>query len=150
MRDKSGDRYVLAIDDEEGDCYYLYLTQGRRFVARVNCLIHESGVMDLADIRVHETVAAHKPWFLWFIPWCLWKTLTGKQYRGRGLGSSLLQHVIDYARRRGLKQIRGFVTTKDLAAGPQLLEWYARHGFQVLENRGRSPASVAARIILEL
>lgn len=52
-------------------------------------------------------------------------------YRGRGLGTALLNALIEQARAWSVVAIRGYVRRRDLEAQPHLLDWYARHGFAV-------------------
>jgi len=73
--------------------------------ARIGCF--EEGVLTLADVRLEP------------------------HYRGRGMGSTLLRHIIDLACQHGLRRIYGFVVERDYQAMPHLLDWYARHGFTV-------------------
>ncbi len=51
-----------------------------------------------------------------------------REYRGRGIGSRLLQHFIDLARREGLPRLR-------LNAQVSALEFYRRHGFREYSER---------------
>jgi len=73
--------------------------------ARMGCF--EEGVLTLADVRLDPS------------------------YRGRGMGSALLRHIIDLAREHSLHRIYGVVVEHDYQAMPYLLDWYARHGFTV-------------------
>jgi GNAT superfamily N-acetyltransferase len=61
------------------------------------------------------------------------------RYRGRGLGSAVLEAVIALARQREIREITGSIVRKDLARLPHLPDWYARHGFRV------TPVSSGAR-----
>jgi GNAT superfamily N-acetyltransferase len=56
-----------------------------------------------------------------------------KNFRKQGLGSTILQRVIDECTKEGLSEIWGGVVQLDLDATPQLLEWYARRGFEIIE-----------------
>ncbi len=58
-------------------------------------------------------------------------------FRGRGIGSQLLKLVISESKKVGADKIWGSVVESDLQQNGDLLGWYQRHGFQVLEPDGR-------------
>jgi GNAT superfamily N-acetyltransferase len=147
IQDKNGKHYNLRMINEDNRGYHLSVTQDHYRVGEIKCNIQDSGVMNIGDIEIYDNIARSKPGILWFIPWKVWKRLTKKNFRGRGLGSLLLELAINYARRRGLRQIRGFVVRKDLAATPWLLDWYSRYGFQIIPNDNHEPSNAVAWII---
>ncbi|GAB3035663.1 GNAT family N-acetyltransferase [Bowmanella dokdonensis] len=54
---------------------------------------------------------------------------TAAQYRGRGVASTLLQHILDQARQSGHKKVSLETGSMDFFAPARAL--YARHGFQI-------------------
>lgn len=59
----------------------------------------------------------------------------GLQHRSLGLGAELLHMAMTQAQSLGAKEMIGSVIRTDLEAKPDLLDWYARHGFVILEER---------------
>jgi len=121
--DDEGKRYAIVATIEEEDYYSPFICDGRRRVGDAKCLIVDNHTLELAYIRIRERVAGRKPRILFFMPWRWWCRLTDQEYRGKGLGTALLRHVIDYARKRQLTRIVGPVVKHQLAERPWLLEW---------------------------
>ena len=57
-----------------------------------------------------------------------------KNYRNRGLGKSMLQEAIRYAKERGAKHIWGWIKPDENATEEYIAEWYRRQGFNVDVN----------------
>ena len=58
-----------------------------------------------------------------------------EQYRGRGLGTILLDEVIRLARVDRLEEVWGWVTLAHFLATKHLLEWYSKYGFAVRDDK---------------
>jgi len=71
-------------------------------------------------------------------------------YRRRGLGSLLLQSVIEYARVSGVKWLHGSLTKQDLNGTPGLDTWYMRHGFSIGPRTSQEIEDAAHRVCLDL
>jgi len=54
-----------------------------------------------------------------------------ENYRNRGLGSALLNLVINRARAHGFRRVIGRLAPIDLKEDPKLPDWYRRRGFQI-------------------
>ena len=54
-----------------------------------------------------------------------------EQFRGRGLGTILLNEVFRLAKADKLEKVWAWVTLSDFLATKHLLEWYSRYGFEV-------------------
>ncbi len=54
-----------------------------------------------------------------------------EQFRGKGLGTILLNEVVRLGELDGMHVLWGWVTLADLLATKHLLDWYLRCGFQV-------------------
>ena len=96
----------------------------RRCVGRINWTISQPGVLTIADLMIFEPLDI-KPW---------WARVFHKQppnYKGRGLGSAMLDYIIESARAIGVSEIRGWMTHEDLKATPYLPAFYRKHGFTV-------------------
>lgn len=77
----------------------------------------------LKDISVTQTESG---WF-WFPPFYK----KGINYRGNGIGTSLLEKVFTHCESLGVKELTG-VMRGDLEL---LTRWYQKHGFEVLEDQ---------------
>ena len=151
IRDRDNREYDLVVLDETDTHYHVFVVHRRKGIGQAQCPIDDqAGVLTIANIEIFAEVAANRPCLLWFIPWRIWKRLTARRYRGRGLGSALLEHVIAYARSRGLKRIVGQVVAHDLAQSSWLPQWYARHGFQVVRINAEAAGRTAVCISLDL
>ena len=70
--------------------------------------------------------------------------------RRRGLGTVLLQSVIAYARRNGVKRIRGSIVKSSMVHNPRIIQWYQENGFDVVEATSQEVPGAIARICLDL
>ena len=52
-------------------------------------------------------------------------------YQKRGLGTILLQEIIQFAKFRQVKKLQGSLTQQDVSKNPRLIKWYRKHGFQI-------------------
>lgn len=75
---------------------------------------------------------------------------TGADMRGNGVGSLLLNRVIEEAKGRGVREIWGSIVQKDLDVSPFLLAWYARHGFVITEPDERCIKGSVKKVQLEV
>lgn len=135
--DEQGEPYQMRLVDE-GSAWTLKVFDDHALVAQVNCLVQGCDLF-LADIHVYE--AARNP----LRPVDRFKGWLGfdvagptKNYQHRGLGTELLSFVIRRAREHSFRRITGKLFPKDLAANPQLPDWYRRRGFQVTMNAGET------------
>jgi len=60
------------------------------------------------------------------------------KYRGKGLGTQLLNWLITYARQENIKELWGLVAPEDEQDFDRLMAWYLRHGFQRETQSGNS------------
>lgn len=65
--------------------------------------------------------------------------IPGKEHRGHGLGSTLLQRVLEDLCKRGIKAVETFGRkgSPENPSGP--VEFYLKHGFRVLRDDGEFP-----------
>lgn len=62
-----------------------------------------------------------------------------KSMRRHGLGTALLDEVIRWARRSGIKRVSGMIAKRDVVVFHDLPLWYERHGFTYVETPGNGP-----------
>lgn len=72
-------------------------------------------------------------------------------YRRCGLAASFIAELIELACRKRLTTIRGFVVDTELQDNPELLNWYARSGFEVVlaPPAGHVAAAVSRQVAPE-
>ncbi len=52
-------------------------------------------------------------------------------YQKRGLGTMLLQEIINFAKSSQVKKLHGSLTQEDLSKNPNLIKCYQKHGFRI-------------------
>ncbi|MGC9524053.1 MAG: GNAT family N-acetyltransferase [Limnospira sp.] len=133
VRDNKGRTYEIKVIDFLNDELESYLVifkitrlQRDAEVGDAKCLIESSKVMKLGDIHIKENVefsSGYDKWFKlthWFEP---------TNYQKQGLGTLLLNCVIDYAKSRNIEIIYGDLSPDDLQNNPKLVTWYKKFGF---------------------
>lgn len=132
ITDRYGHSYWLHNDsDEQFGHFAVWIDVPRHWWRRpqreragyINLTWDEPGILRVAD--------------LWLDP----------PFRDRGLGTSLLDLARHYAHQYGATHMVGYVTQRDLANTPHLLDWYARQGFVVTPERDFHQA---ATLVLDL
>ena len=136
LRDRKSRMFTLVASLDEETAYYLKLSYGGWRVGYAYCSF-DGKVMRLNDIHVDDDVVLPPKTFLH----ALWRILSKPkplEMRGQGLGTAMLQQVIEEARARGAERIVGFVTPEDRRNNPGLLAWYAKHDFVTLGQPGKA------------
>lgn len=150
ITDSYGQKYQLHIilESEEQLLVDIYDTQ---IVGYANCIIQHSNELSLADIRIFDQAIVFRSTFqrIWVAAIQRAPSRT-KNYQRRGLGTQLLQWVIEYARARALTRIVGDVVEQDLAQNPNLCQWYQKHGFSITEPPPGAPKGIAKQIIMHI
>ncbi len=98
-------------------------------VGRINWLIKD-GVLEIADLVIFELFDI-KRWWVRVFPFLYNPPIN---YKGRGLGSAMLNFIIESAQAMGMSEIRGRITGDDLKETPHLVEFYRKHGFIVNDS----------------
>ena len=141
--DKHGLKYQLTIDIADAVvCCHLWYQSNQVGSARCLKFGHE---LLIGDLLIHEP---NRGGFLSVIRQMI--TRQPKTYRGRGLGSALLKHVIEVAKDLDVHVIHGSVTKVDMASTPYLLDWYKNQGFQIEKPTQNEVKGAVARISLGL
>jgi GNAT superfamily N-acetyltransferase len=117
--------------DHFSQSYLLRAIVGSREVGRLTAVLLSEHMILLGDLRVDEKVEtgdAHVslPVLRWLRP----KEKT-KSFRGRGIGSMMLEQFLNWCRETKISEVFGSVTQSDLKESPWLLDWYRRHGLEV-------------------
>ncbi len=132
----------LTVSDYRGYSYQLHLFQtGLGWSAKlfdvdtlagqIHCL-NQGDALFLGDLHVLEA-ATHPIQGLARLRGWFGLTTHGRieNYRNRGLGSALLNFVINRAGEQSFQRVTGKLAPVDLKENPMLPDWYRHRGFQV-------------------
>lgn len=124
-QDKNG--RVYEIDEFRGGELWNFkvTTDGFRPVGYAVCLPCARGELHLADLLIQDELK--RPQFAW--PWSVLFHRRPKSLRRSGVGSALLERVLEVARREKYRVVTGKICQRDLCARPWLPEWCSRFGF---------------------
>ncbi|MBU0483575.1 MAG: GNAT family N-acetyltransferase [Proteobacteria bacterium] len=85
-------------------------------------LSNNNGKIILADIYIYDHTQANSNLS------CLFKKLSGKKnYRGKGIGTYFLKHIVEFCKNNGAKYICG----EAIGDIPKLKKWYESFGFPI-------------------
>lgn len=118
-------------------------------IGEIKCVFQPNGDMLLGDLIIYNQVIpcsknlATSLWRIFFKP----KPIN---YRQRGLGTQLLQFVINEAQKHGVRKIYGSLVQEDINSNPNLANWYKKHGFQIEDPFDESLPDAVAGISLFL
>lgn len=148
--DKKGRRYTCSII--EGDPLLLFqLHHNQLLVGEAKCLRASPTSLLLKDIAIANE-AIPNPSHSWLR--LLQKVLGWRprpiNYRGQGLGSALIHHVIQYARKEQFQSLQGELFRADLQNNAKLLQWYQKHGFEIIPVNLVDNPDVMANLHLKL
>lgn len=139
LTDNSGLRYYLKVIEDSDDLFYVELWRKGDWVGYADYLrypmnteITEVNICirnDFGPTRRNRDYSNPPPWFKESL------TITGlkrdnKNYRSRGLGTKLLNLLIEHAKERKVQRLYGSVMNDDIDKTPGLVEWYEWLGFQ--------------------
>jgi GNAT superfamily N-acetyltransferase len=149
IHDKHGHMYRLVVVEDE-QWSHACLWDNRYSVGRLNIVFRSLEEWEITDIILFDEIPERVSMLHH-----LWLVLRGRKfqrfnYRGRGLGTALLQFVEDRARHQSVKRISGKVVQKDYAAWPELLNFYAKNGFVVIPRSDDEVFDTVARISKEV
>jgi GNAT superfamily N-acetyltransferase len=119
-----------------GDLVRLWVMDGRSRVGKITAVIQENNQVLLSDVEVEAAVMTR--WFPFRRLIAKWYPSIGTtNYRRRGIGTLLLKSLLTWCSENGVSEVFGTVVQKDLVNTPVLLDWYARHGFEIRPPDGR-------------
>lgn len=143
---KDGRRYNLIISERDS-MFLIQLYDRQTLVGEARCIQESSETFCIGDIAIANAVVitpANDPANLYTTKLHntkLYSTSLRRNrrvyrtrpinYRSRGLGSALLQCLIDHARAKGAQYLYGDVFRQDVENTPNLLQWYQKHGFDI-------------------
>lgn len=153
VTDKRGKRFHIYEDDEVNRILlYRPLVGAYLLIGWANYVMKEASTLILADIQLLEMPQIHRDGVYKYFPRWLWRKSQRESYRGRGLGSALIEAVVGFARSNGLQRIEGFIVERDYHRNPHLPSLYENHGFAVRTTppEVREQTSKVAEICLTL
>jgi len=136
-----------VISDGGGHSYRLRISESLRFwrikvfdgnvrVGYANCTLTNK-ILTLADLHVATDALRPRRGISRLLHRFVNTPRELINYRGRGLGSAVLRFIIQRAVAHGFTEIEGKLSPHDLAANPNLPEWYRRHGFTIIPGEGQ-------------
>ena len=125
--DNEGRKYKVVYVEYPDGSFDLEVRYRSQFVGKATSSMRENGSMVLEDIYIRDdSVPRGKSVILN----SLGPPSKPLNFRGKGLGTALLQWFINYVRSKGLTQVYGSITKEDLLSRPYLSEWYKKYGFK--------------------
>ena len=111
------------------------LRRGKAQFGYAYCSLSD-GLLEIIDICI-ENEFVKEPWFRWpfFFPPLRWRT---ENCRNRGLGTALIERVIDEARKKGVRHIKGRLKDLPKEKNKDLRQWYRNCGFSILNEKDDS------------
>lgn len=148
--DRAGRCYRVDIS-VEGPISRFKLYERSTLVGEAKCVRESPQRMTLGDIAIaNEAIPTPANALMRSL-----RQLPGLQpspvnYRGRGLGTALLKHLIDHTRASGAQELWGEVFQQDIQNSPELLNWYQQLGFESRAPQDNVEVDVVALICFEL
>jgi len=134
IRDRTRRLFTLKFDLPT-DSQYLVVKafDGKHQIGYAKCII-QGECMLLQDIHISEAVEVREGFVINLIRQLVTRKPKTVNYRGQGIGTSLLLALLQYARDRGLHEVQGYLGPHDWKRNPALPDWYREHGFSVSES----------------
>ncbi len=127
-----GKAYPLTHETQD-DQVQLHLWDPPTLIGGVKCKRQTGHHWELKDIWIANAVSPPPRQGIWgWIQERLGYEPRPINYRQQGLGTGLLQALLDWAKAQGVQSIQGTVYQPDIENNPKLLQWYQRQGFQAL------------------
>ena len=147
VTDKQGNKYHLHIERVHHGVMFRLEDEGGR-IGYANITLEGRAWWKLEDIQLSDDVPILQHPLIQRIRTWLHREPKTQSYRGRRLGTILLQSVIDEARKHHIRQIHGSTTADDRQKTPHLMAWYAKNGFR--EIRSKPGASSDSRVEVQI
>lgn len=105
-------------------------------VGSLIAVVQSERVVQVSDLKVEKDIImpGKRPRV---VPRWLQPKSKAESFRGRGIGSMMLEHFFGWCREMKLSEAYGSIVQQDVNEASWLLAWYGRHGFQVSEPDDR-------------
>jgi GNAT superfamily N-acetyltransferase len=134
IADDEGKTYTLFVNTDGAVSVHVWLIY-EDWLVRTRAgvskwIVRSSEVLELADIVLDDSPVLLGRGLFKLVPYRLRHRIRSLNFRGKGLGSKMLDLMIVQAQREGFERIVAHAVAKDTPF-ERLLPWYARHGFHV-------------------
>lgn len=133
ITDIYGQKYYIKVLENSADLFHVELRHRGEYVGEVKCILRPPDMMELSEIHIRDDSDSLDPGAS-IIESIMKSQAKSKDemrnYREKGLGTALLELVIDHAREKQLRHIYGTIVEKDIIRTPNLVEWYKKRGFK--------------------
>lgn len=126
--DNRGRKYKVVCHEYSDGGFCLEVRYRSQFVGVATASTRENGSIVLEDIYIRDDNAPRDSSVILNLMAPSSELLN---FRGRGLGTALLQRFIDCVRSKGLTRVYASITQEDLSRRPYLPDWYKKYGFRM-------------------
>lgn len=138
LKDRYDNHYTLdAI--QSNDYFDADIRWKHTLVGQIKWIIHPSNTLEIADLIIFDPPIVLHRRYLSVFPF----RRSRKRFRQIGLGTAMLEFVINQAEELGMNSIYGEITRDDAAKTPYLIDWYQQHGFTIGDQPKRLPNAIA-------
>ncbi len=131
------------IFDNEGVPYWVFVDKDEKFVQLTVTTAHRNLPVGLArywirspeeieldDIYIFDETFKPEPLWLAIVRWVFCCPQCPQNYQRKGIGTSLLEFIIQHTKKGGASYITGFIASEKTDTGV-LVRWYEGLGFEV-------------------
>jgi len=142
ITDNNGLRYYLEVVEDSDDSFYIEIRRKGDWVGYAEYQRYPMNI-EITEVNIYirddSDPPRRSPGNLEYSNLRTWikKSITitelkktNKNYRHRGLGTKLLNLLIEHAKERKVQCLYGSVMKDDIAKTPGLVGWYERLGFE--------------------
>jgi GNAT superfamily N-acetyltransferase len=131
--DRMGRRYKLELF-KTGRSWFFKLWDGDSRIGQMSCGVNGQ-ILHLSDVNIYDK-PRHRMlrWHEQILEKLGLRERRIDNYQRRGLGTALVNYVIDRARKSGFVEIKGEMVARDLQKNPNLPSWYKSLGFSIKGN----------------
>ena len=130
VKDREGRQYNLEVNNNGISLYIGVMYQDDQ-VGELKSTFKPNNDMLLNDVIIYNEVIPHCKNLASILCRLIFEPKL-INFRKRGLGTHLLQSAIREAQKQGAKRIDGYLVQTDLDENPNLINWYRKHGFQII------------------
>lgn len=144
--DREGRGYDAFVS-KEGVLLLIKLYDRHSLIGEARCVQESPDTLLLADISIANNVILTPANRVI----ALLEKIVGYQpkpinYRGQGIGSALLQLLLNQARTPGIRILYGNVFRQDLENNPKLLQWYKNQGLEIEQPASEKSDDIVAQV----
>jgi hypothetical protein len=134
IEDRNGKNYTLRFDEEDEQWKFQILDEGTQ-VALAECECQNQESLYLSSIETYCIPVKKED-----------NSESVRNCQELGLGSVLLESIIQEARSRKFQQITGNLLSPNLKQHPELPAWYAKRNFLVTTNPDKTQGTILLKL----